>query len=113
MPARIMETKSEVEAGVESDHATVLQALLSSSLPPAEKTVARLTAEANVLIQAATGTTSSVLSVVTYYLLSDPEIYAKASAELCNVNPDVQCLPSWSILQSLPYLALSSSRDCV
>ncbi|KJZ70064.1 hypothetical protein HIM_10547 [Hirsutella minnesotensis 3608] len=104
MPRRIDEAKARTDARIESDHATVVQALLTSNLPPAEMSTARLSAEANVIIQAATETTASVLSVITYYLLANPNTYASVLSELSTIVTDPLNLPSWSALESLPYL---------
>jgi len=64
----------------------------------------RLGAEATSIIGAGTETTAWTLSVITYYLLAHPSIRSKLEAELQTVVQDPKNLPSWTVLEKLPYL---------
>lgn len=54
---------------------------------------------------AGTETTSFTLTVITFYLLTRPEILERLTRELRTVVTDPQHLPSWSTLEALPYFS--------
>lgn len=83
---------------------TIIQTLLESDLPSSEKTLARLTSEANALMLAGTHTTSTALALVTYHLLANPPQLQRLRSELRGVVTDASDLPAWSSLEQLPYL---------
>ncbi|PQE27938.1 cytochrome P450 protein [Rutstroemia sp. NJR-2017a BBW] len=88
------------------DHMTIFHAILDSKLPPEEKTVERLSEDAQVLVMAGTLTTASALEMVTYWLLEQPETLRKLKEELKTVMPrveDVGKVPL-AVLEALPYL---------
>lgn len=71
-----------------SSYPTVFHEILySSGLPESEKTVYRLRDEAQIIVAAGTATTSSTLSVATYYLLANPDILRKLKSELKSAFP--------------------------
>jgi cytochrome P450 len=84
---------------------TILHTLLTSALPPDEKTTPRLAEEAVLLVGAATHTTSWVLTVLTYHLLAQPALLAHLKAELATVsrNPETE-LYRLEDLEKLPFL---------
>ncbi|KAI1467491.1 cytochrome P450 [Daldinia caldariorum] len=84
---------------------TIFAELLNSTLPEQEKTIPRLTGQASALMGGGTGTTSWALSVITYYLLTQPKILRKLTDELRGAVPDPQSLPPWTTLEKLPYLS--------
>jgi hypothetical protein len=43
------------------------------------------------------------MSIATFYLLSQPEMLSKLIKELETVVTDANSLPSWAILERLPY----------
>lgn len=51
-----------------------------------------------------TETTSWALAVITYHLLSKPDVLKKLTQELEGVIDDPKHLPSWTVLEKLPYL---------
>lgn len=53
---------------------TIFHELLSSDLPPQENTYERLWQEASSIVGAGTETTANTLTVIMYYLISDPKI---------------------------------------
>ena len=84
---------------------TVLHEIYNSDLPPSDKSISRLTQEAQTLVGAGTETTGNVLSVTTYYLLSNPSIAKRLKKELVESGSDVKQLASKEDLQKLPFLA--------
>ncbi|KAM4062734.1 cytochrome p450 [Hirsutella rhossiliensis] len=87
----------------QKDRQSVILGLLESNLGPAEKTVKRLSSEANTLVAAGTETTASALNVLTYHLLSNPSVHERLRAELSTVATNATNLPSWSKLENMPY----------
>ena len=88
-------------------HPTIIEELLiSSSLPNEEKTVARLTYEAQIVLGAGTDTTSYTLSLISFHLLSNPAMLARLEAELKTAMPYPNKLPRWQELERLPYLVV-------
>ncbi|KAH8199347.1 hypothetical protein TruAng_006479 [Truncatella angustata] len=104
VPNIIKKTKAETEAGVQDD-VTIFGSLLQSSLPEDEKTVARLSSEATALIGAATDTVSWALTVITFHLLTQPNLLERLHNELSEVYDGGDHLPQWSTLEKLPYLS--------
>jgi len=88
------------------DHPTIFHAILDSKLPPHEKTVERLSEDAQVLVMAGTLTTASALELITFWLLSQPKTLWKMKEELRTVMPtvdDVGTVPL-AALENLPYV---------
>ena len=65
----------------EDEHKTVFHTLLQSDLPAKEKETKRLADEAVLLVGAGTHTTSFILAVLTFYLLSNPPLLRKLREE--------------------------------
>lgn len=105
IPSRIAQIKNEYSAGVIRKRATAFDTLLDSDLPAHEKTDERLQGEAGVFLIAGTDTTSWTLTVATYYLMQQPALLARLTAEIIAVVPDPRNLPSLAILEQLPLLA--------
>ncbi|KAL6788177.1 cytochrome P450 [Trichoderma sp. SZMC 28012] len=104
IPTWIKETKAEMDAGIVRERETIFASLFRSNLPDEEKTIARFAGETMSLFGAGTETTSWTLAVITYYLLTQPEILKKLTEELRTVVDDPKSLPPWSTLEQLPYL---------
>ncbi|KAI2424142.1 hypothetical protein LOZ63_000688 [Ophidiomyces ophidiicola] len=96
--------------GHEQGGKTIFHALLTSRLPPEEKTQDRLFQEGIVIVGAGTETTAWALSVGTFYLLSNPEVLAKLRQELEDAIPDPAKLPSLAVLENLPAVVMESLR---
>jgi cytochrome P450 len=103
-PKRIQKAREDFEAGIRKDRATVFFAIFESDLPESEKVSRRLVSEAAALVGAGTETTAGVLGILTFYLLSKPEILAQLRAELKTVVDDPRSIPNWAALEQLPYL---------
>ncbi|KAG8169190.1 hypothetical protein KVR01_001939 [Diaporthe batatas] len=74
----------------------------SNGLPESERSPSRLSAESMALLNAGTETTAWALSVITFYLLSQPEILHRLTRELNQTNPEQK---TWQVLEKLPYLS--------
>ncbi|KAB5558628.1 cytochrome P450, partial [Coniochaeta sp. 2T2.1] len=74
------------------------------SLPSEETDTQRMADEAIVVITAGSETTSRVLVVIFYYVLTDQKVLAKLLRELDAAMPDMNSQISSSELESLPYL---------
>jgi cytochrome P450 len=85
-------------------HPTVFHDILDSNLPADEKTVERLWQDAQVIMAAGTETTAWTLSVITYYLLTNPDIRGKLREELIATIPDSSMQATIKQLEQLPYL---------
>ncbi|KAH8671569.1 cytochrome P450 [Xylariales sp. PMI_506] len=104
IPNQVRSSKADQAAGIIRDRQTVFGSLLDSDMPTREKSLVRLTDEASAVLGAGTETTSWTLSVITYHLLTKPEIRAKLARELNAAVPDPRSLPTWTTLEKLPYL---------
>ena len=104
MPSYVKKAKAENDAGIIKEGKTVFGSLLESDLPASEKSVQRLTDEATSLFAAGTETISWALTVITYHVLSKPELLEKLTAEVAQAVDSSGELPSWAALEKLPYL---------
>lgn len=101
----------DIQAGAaispdDSEIPTIFHSILSSKLPPQEKTVARLSDDAQVLTMAGTLTTAWVLEVVMYWLIQQPDTLSKVKAELKTAIPNLDMIGTLPlpVLEQLPYL---------
>ena len=85
MPKHVKKAKAEKDAGVIKEGKTIFGYLLKSDLPPSEKSIQRLTDEATSLFAAGTETISWALAVITYHILSKPEMLQKLTVEIAQV----------------------------
>ncbi|OOQ82392.1 putative cytochrome P450 [Penicillium brasilianum] len=76
----------------------------NNKLPPAERTLARLTDEAKFLLVAGTDAPSQVMAITMYHVLSNLKIHNLLQEELQITLPDASVDASWSDLERLPYL---------
>ncbi|KZM27281.1 heme binding [Ascochyta rabiei] len=102
MPKRIRQTFSDHKAGFIRKRPTVCTDILASSLLEHENSVDRLAGEASSIIGAGTETTAWTLSIITFYLLSQPKTQTGLAEELKAV--DLENV-SWVELEKLPYLS--------
>lgn len=88
-----------------SSHKTIFHELLENdSLPPAEKTLPRLTEEAQIVLTAGSTTTVHYLKSTVYFVLADKAILHRLQVELKEAIPNPSELPPMHILERLPYL---------
>ncbi|MCJ1387752.1 hypothetical protein MMC18_000595 [Xylographa bjoerkii] len=83
---------------------TVFEAMLDSSLPTSEKSVERLTHEAQVFLPAGTLTTAHMLIHTTYELLDNEIVLGKLMEELQAASSGTFSHFSLNTLEHLPYL---------
>lgn len=83
---------------------SVFEGLLTSSLPPQEKTLERLVREGMALIIAGSEATAQTLSITTYHLLANADKLAKLRAELEHTMPNPSAIPPLAQLETSPYL---------
>lgn len=84
----------------------LIQTILSSDLPPSQKTRSRLATEASVVLAAGGITTMRMLTITSYYLLSSPSKLHHLQSELTSLMRSYPTTtPRWSDLEKLPYLS--------
>lgn len=93
-----------MDMGIRYERPTVFGSLLESDLEAHEKQPQRLADEATAVVGAGTETTSWALSVITYHLLTKPELLVELQNELNSAIDDPRKLPAWTTLEKLPYL---------
>lgn len=106
MRTRVIEIKSDLkESRAAPDRKTVIRDILTNDqVRPEEKETEYLRWECQTLIAAGTLTTSHMLSILTFYILSNPEILERLQKELRSVMPDAESKPTWVELEKLPYM---------
>lgn len=92
-----------------SNNRTIFMEILGSSLPPEEKSVGRLNAEAFLVLGAGTDPTTRNLTVTLYYLLADKELLGRVREELKTIAPRPDSPLTVAGLEALP-LFVSTSR---
>ncbi|KAH6667915.1 putative P450 monooxygenase [Halenospora varia] len=98
----IMTAKAKDDKNIE--HKTIFHSILAdSNLPESEKTLDRLRQEGQTIIGAGTETTAWTLSVLSYYVLANPEIKTKLLEELNKVFEATQERPALGDLETLKY----------
>jgi cytochrome P450 len=84
---------------------TVFDQFVNSDMPESELSVERLASEAQVLMGAGTATTARSMSHLAFHILRNDRIRSKLREELKDVMDDFpEAIPSWQILEKLPYL---------
>lgn len=79
--------------------------IANSDMPESERSVARLSREAQTLLGAGTASTARTLGFASYYILSRPEILSRLQREVTDTMagwPDT--IPYWAELERLSYL---------
>ncbi|KAG4032396.1 hypothetical protein MFRU_007g02990 [Monilinia fructicola] len=104
MPNLVKKAEIDNSAGINKGN-TIFGSLLQSDLPPEQKSIQRMTEEATSLFAAGTETVSWALTVITFHLLSNPEMLEKLTVELNGAMDTSGQLPSWATLEHLPYLS--------
>ncbi|KAE8445994.1 hypothetical protein EG329_012633 [Mollisiaceae sp. DMI_Dod_QoI] len=106
MEAQVTAIKNSLDLGPKStSYPTIFHEILSTDdLPESEKMVHRVKQEGQVIIAAGGETTAYALSVITYHVLSNQEIYTKLKEELKPVFENTEGRPKAKDLEHLPYL---------
>ncbi|KAH8761602.1 benzoate 4-monooxygenase cytochrome P450 [Diaporthe sp. PMI_573] len=101
---RVPEMVSQALAGTPGGCATPFKDIAeSSALSDTDKELDRLSAEGMALLMAGTETTAWSLSVITFYLLSQPGILSRLAMELKGAFSEERKF-SWVELEKIPYL---------
>lgn len=85
-------------------HSTIFHEILNSKLPDSEKTVQRLSDEAEVIQMAGTLTTAWIMELSTFWMIRKPYILRKLKAELKANIPDPNDVMPIMVLEQLQYL---------
>lgn len=99
-PAATSDKSSNTVAS--SNTRTIFMEILDSSLPPEEKSVGRLNAEAFLVLGAGTDPTTRNLTVTLYYLLADKVLLERVREELKTVMPRPDSPVTVAALEALP-----------
>ncbi len=83
---------------------TIFHELHTSNLPPYEKSTDRLAQEGMFLLFAGYDTTGNALSVMTYHVLSNPDVLEKLRKEIGPLMLAKDGKPAWPDLEKLSYL---------
>ncbi|GAP86887.1 putative cytochrome P450 [Rosellinia necatrix] len=89
----------------ETSHPTIFHDVMSADVVPEDLTLSRLQQEAMGVNGGAVETTSWALAVASFHILHNPSIKARLKAELAEAIPDPSDIPSWDLLEQLPYLS--------
>ncbi|KAI1745268.1 cytochrome protein [Xylaria scruposa] len=83
---------------------TIFASIIRSDMPRAEVTPQRLQHEAIAVVGAGLETTMRTLTVSVYHIIDNRSIYHRLRDELFTAIPDPEKIPSWELLQQLPFL---------
>ena len=83
---------------------TIFQQILASDLPETELSEDRLVDEGTLIATAGSETTAWAMTITSYHLIRNPKLLTKLRRELTNVMPNEMDIPSWTVLEKLPYL---------
>jgi cytochrome P450 len=88
------------------EHRTIFHDVLTSKLPPEEKTIERLADDAQMVVMAGTLTTAAALEIIHFWLLSQPKTLQKLKNELTIAIPNSAEASKTPLptLEALPYL---------
>lgn len=86
------------------DYAAVLYEIRDSDLPPEEKSLSRMTHEAQTLVGAGTETSGYALGLITFYILQNPDVLRRLKDELNSVDQGPNEILEYRRLRELPYL---------
>ncbi|ROV86771.1 hypothetical protein VSDG_10203 [Cytospora chrysosperma] len=97
-------TSSSTKATDDTQHETIIHAILHSNLPAPEKTVARINDEVGTITGAAFETAAQSIRTILYHLYSDQDILARLRAELAIAHQGGDGQLAISDLEQLPFL---------
>ena len=102
MARRIREIREGMnQAHQSAGHTTIFHEILSSDLPPEEKTDVRLADEAQLVVAAGIITTSHALAVASFHLTKNRRVAERVRDEVATLGPAPL---DWRRLEKLPYL---------
>lgn len=95
---------SSVKGTEDTQHETIIHAILHSELPAPEKSVARINDEVGTITGAAFETAAQSIRTVLYHLYSDQKMLARLRAELAVAHQGGDGELSIPVLEKLPFL---------
>ncbi len=98
------------EYKTEAPLAPLFLSIYESSLPNREKELDRLAHEGFVMVSAGGETTSRVLTMALFHIVSNTRVLERLQEEIMMVMPDATSSPSVKVLSELPYLVMLSDR---
>lgn len=87
-----------------SKKGTIFEKLTDPTLPPGERTFARVRQETGVILQAGTESISRALTVAAFHLANQPSMRENLREELRTALPTPDSTATWAQLEQLPYL---------
>ncbi|KAK4695743.1 hypothetical protein P7C71_g2073, partial [Lecanoromycetidae sp. Uapishka_2] len=104
--SQVIEVKQQIAAGEKPPGQTTIfwDVLTNSQVRPQEKETDHLQDEAQTVIGAGTVTTGHILAITSFYIMSNPTIHQRLSAEITDVMSTTGDRPTWTQLEQLPYL---------
>lgn len=104
MQEQISRQSDEALAHEGAKRRTIYHALSDPSVPAGERSVARLRDESFIVLLGGTESTAATLTLATYHLLRNKDLYIKLRQELQQVMPKPTTEANWAQLERLPYL---------
>lgn len=99
----VIRIRNEVSEN-EKTRDSIVRSLLNSDLPPMDKSTFRLTNEAFTLVAAGGDTTGSTISMLLYFLTTNPSKLARLRNDLEPLFSHPSNKPTWSQLEEVPYM---------
>jgi hypothetical protein len=98
--------QDKIDRGVEPKRSSVFYQLLNPQLNPDSElpTIDLMADEAFDFCVAGSDTTGNALTVGTYHVITNPDIYETVKQELRNCFPDPNIKLGYTVLEKLPYL---------
>ena len=85
-------------------NAPLFKSIYASSLPVSDKRVERIAQEGFVIVTAGGETTSRVLSMAMFFIVSNPHVLKQLLKEIMTVMPNANEIPPAKTLEGLHYL---------
>lgn len=101
---QVTKVLAEGDAKAEGTYRTIFHDIQASDLPESEKDINRLTDEAFIFITAGTETTARTLAILSFHIMSNPDVLKLLREELKTVMPDPKSSVTSSTLENLPYM---------
>lgn len=103
MLAQVSEATKNSDRKEKTD--TIFTSIIQSDIPRSEVTKERLQHEAIGVVGAGIETSMRALTISIYHIVNNPSTYHRLREELFAAIPDPEKMPSWTVLQKLPFLA--------
>jgi len=97
---------------VDGEAKDIVQCIRKAEIPAEEKSFARILAECRSVVLAGQETTATILTTVTFHLLSDASKLAKLQSELKDAQDAKGSKLQYADLRNLPYLSAVIDGPC-